>query len=211
MAGVIEELRRELAALNERIFEAPALRSPDTASVKRFVANQLYIVQSDLRALSAAMGRAGDGVELAFLKALVDGDYAALRALGEMARELGVAFSWDSLDPFAVAYTHFLSWLALNGTMGDLAVAMTVNLPVWGRACARLSAWLKSNGFKSTEFLDLFSRPYEDVEAVAERIAERHHDRQRYLFVARAIQTYECSFWFSISGADPSACRHATP
>jgi hypothetical protein len=48
-----------------------------------------------------------------------------------LAEELNIEFSWDSLDPSAVAYTHFLSWLALNGTVGDIAVALIINLPVW--------------------------------------------------------------------------------
>ncbi|MFP3191870.1 MAG: TenA family transcriptional regulator [Thermoproteus sp.] len=209
MAGVIARLRAEIAGLNERVFASPVLRNPDLDSVKRFIANQLYIVPHDLKALSAAMAKARSDDEISFVKSLVDGDYAAARALAEMAKELGVSFRWEALDPYAVAYTHFLSWLALNGTMGDLAVAMTVNLPVWGEACARLSSWLKANGFRSTGFLDLFSGPYDEMEKAAESIAERYYDYPRYLFIARAIQSYECSFWFSISGSNPGECRRA--
>jgi thiaminase len=94
------------------------------------VANQLYIVPHDLKALSAAMAKAREPDEYKFVKTLIDGDYAALEALRELAEELGVEFRWESVDPAAVAYTHFLSWLAMHGTVGDLAVAMTVNLPV---------------------------------------------------------------------------------
>jgi len=40
-------------------------------------------------------------------------------------------------------------------------------------------------------------------------IAERYYDYPRYLFIARAIQSYECSFWFSISGSNPGECGRA--
>jgi len=48
----------------------------------------------------------------------------------KLAEELRVEFRWRDVDSAAVAYTHFLSWLALHGTLGDLAVALVVNLPV---------------------------------------------------------------------------------
>ncbi|MFB6490614.1 MAG: TenA family transcriptional regulator [Thermoproteus sp. AZ2] len=210
MAGVIAEIRQRIAPLNEAVFRAPAVAQPSLDAVKRFVLNQLYIVPSDLKALSASMHKAKSEDEYKFVKILIDGDYAALSALRAMAEELGVAASYQ-VDPAAVAYTHFLSWLALNGTMGDLAVAMTVNLPVWGSACAALSKWLKSKGYRRTEFLDAFAGPYNELEALAEPIAERYLDLGRYLHVARAIQTYECLFWYSISGAVPSPCLATTP
>jgi thiaminase len=103
---VIETLRRELEPLNREIAEA--LR-PSREALPSFVANQLYIVPHDLKALSAAMAKAKERDEYRFVKALIDGDFAALGALRELAEELGVEFRWESVDPAAVAYTHFLS------------------------------------------------------------------------------------------------------
>jgi thiaminase len=197
---VIETLRRELEPLNREIAEA--LR-PSREALLSFVANQLYIVPHDLKALSAAMTKAKERDEYRFVKTLIDGDYAALETLRELAEELGVEFRWESVDPAAVAYTHFLSWLAMHGTMGDLAVAMTVNLPVWGRNCAALAEWASRNGVKNTKFMDLFAGPYDELEALAEPIAERYLDWGRYRFVARAIQHYELKFWRAVSGAGP--------
>ncbi|MEM0276057.1 TenA family transcriptional regulator [Pyrobaculum sp.] len=194
---VIEAIRRELEPLNAEI--RAALRQSREALVK-FVANQLYIVPHDLKALSAAMAKAREPDEYRFVKTLVDGDYNALQLLWELAEEVGVSFSWDALDPSAVAYTHFLSWLAVNGTMGDLVVAMTVNLPVWGENCLALASWAKEQGYKRLGFLEMFAGPYDQLEAAAEPIAQRYLDWGRYRFVAKAIQRYELEFWRSVSG-----------
>ncbi|ABP51733.1 MAG: TenA family transcriptional regulator [Pyrobaculum arsenaticum] len=194
---VIEAIRRELEPLNAEI--RAALR-PSREALVKFVANQLYIVPHDLKALSAAMAKAREPDEYRFVKALVDGDYNALQLLWELAEEVGVSLSWDALDPSAVAYTHFLSWLAVNGTMGDLAVAMTVNLPVWGENCLALARWAKEQGYKRLGFLEMFAGPYDQLEAAAEAIAQRYLDWGRYRFVAKAIQRYELEFWRSVSG-----------
>lgn len=194
---VIEAIRRELEPLNAEI--RAALR-PSREALVKFVANQLYIVPHDLKALSAAMAKAREPDEYRFVKALVDGDYNALQLLWELAEEVGVSLSWDALDPSAVAYTHFLSWLAVNGTMGDLAVAITVNLPVWGENCLALARWAKEQGYKRLGFLEMFAGPYDQLEAAAEAIAQRYLDWGRYRFVAKAIQRYELEFWRSVSG-----------
>lgn len=193
---VIETLRAELEPLNAAILTA---LKPSRNALVKFVQNQLYIVPHDLKALSAAMAKAREGDEYRLVKMLIDGDWAALNALYELAEELGVSFSWDAVDPSAVAYTHFLSWLALHGNVGDLAVAMTVNLPVWGRNCAALAEWARRNGVKNTRFMDLFAGPYDELESIAEPIAQRYLDWGRYRFVARAIQRYELDFWRAIS------------
>ncbi|MGC9051178.1 TenA family transcriptional regulator [Pyrobaculum sp.] len=193
---VIEAIRRELEPLNREILAA---LKPSGEALRRFVANQLYIVPHDLKALSAAMFKAREGDEYRLVKLLVDGDYRALELLRELAEEVGVAFSWDAVDPSAVSYTHFLSWLALHGTLGDLAVAMTVNLPVWGENCAALARWARGRGYSKLGFLEMFAGPYDELEAAAEAVAERYLDWGRYRFVARAIQRYELDFWRAVS------------
>ncbi|MEZ0248414.1 MAG: TenA family transcriptional regulator [Thermoproteus sp.] len=197
MGGVIESIRKELEPLNEEI--SASVGAPSRKMLVKFVQNQLYIVPHDLKALSASMAKAKADDEYKFIKSLIDGDYSALQALRRLAEELGVELQWGQLDPSAVAYTHFLSWLALNGTMGDLAVAMTVNLPVWGANCLKLARWARSNGVKNVEFLEMFAGPYGELEELAEGIARRYEDLERYRFVARAIQRYELEFWRAVS------------
>jgi thiaminase len=197
--GIIAELRRELKDVNREILEAPSVTRPSMDVLRKFVLNQLYIVPHDLRALSHALTKARDDLELDFVKGLVDGDYEALKSLRELAEELGVGLDYNRLSPRAVSYTHFLQWLALHGTMGDLAVAMTVNLPVWGENCRRLGEWAESQGVKATRFFKLFSGPWGELEARAEEIAGRYLDWDRYRFIARAIQFYEKEFWLAIA------------
>jgi thiaminase len=191
-------LRGELEEVNKRILSAPSITNPNLNVLRRFVLNQLYIVPHDLRALSTFMVKARDDVELRFVKMLVDGDYEAYRALLELAGELNLRFSYRELNPQAIAYTHFISWLALNGTLGDLAVAAAVNLPVWGANCSKLATYAKSVGVKSTKFMEMFSGPYDELESLAEEIASKYEDMDRYRFIARTIQHYELLFWEAI-------------
>ena len=88
----------------------------------------------------------------------------------------------------------------MHGTVGDLAVAMTVNLPVWGRNCAALAEWARRSGVKNTKFMEMFAGPYDELEALAEPIAKRYLDWSKCRFVARAIQRYELEFWRAVSG-----------
>ncbi|MFN4046632.1 MAG: TenA family transcriptional regulator [Acidilobaceae archaeon] len=196
---IIGKLREELRDVNEKILRSRSVESPTMEVLRRFAANQLYIVPHDLKALSAFMVKAGDQLEYEFAKRLIDGDYNAYRALLKLADELKVSFSYGALSPAAVAYTHFLSWLSLHGTMGDLAVAASVNLPVWGENCRRLSQWARSVGVGNTEFMDMFAGPYEELESIAESIASKYLDWDKYRFVAKAIQYYELMFWDALA------------
>ncbi|MDM7274771.1 MAG: TenA family transcriptional regulator [Thermoprotei archaeon] len=196
---IIEKLREELRDVNEKILSSRSVTSPTMDVLRGFVANQLYIVPHDLKALSVFMVKARDSLEYEFVKMLIDGDYNAYKALLELAGELKVSFSYDALSPAAVAYTHFLSWLSLHGTMGDLAVAASVNLPVWGENCGKLSVWARSVGVRNTMFMDMFSGPYTELESMAEKIAERYSDWGRYRFIAKAIQYYELMFWEALA------------
>jgi len=195
MASIIGKLREELGELNRKILNHPSLQKPSREVLNRFVENQLYIIPHDMRALSHLLSRASTVDEAEFFKMLVDGDYEALKALNTLAGELGVKHDYGKLSVKAVSYTHFLSWLALNGTLGDAAVALTVNLPVWGENVRRLGQHAASLNVKSTKLFELFSGPFDTLDEMAEKIAERYLEWSRYRFVARAIQGYELDFW----------------
>ncbi|MEM2909649.1 MAG: TenA family transcriptional regulator [Nitrososphaerota archaeon] len=195
MADIVKTLRKELRELNERILNHPAVLQPTEKVLRGFVENQLYIIPHDMRALSFILSRSREKDECSFFKILVDGDYEAFKALEELANELSIKFDYAKVSPRVVGYTHFLSWLALYGTPGDAAVAMVVNLPVWGENVKRLSAFAKSLGLKSIRLFELFAGPFDMLERSAEIIADRYKNLERYKFVARAIQQYELDFW----------------
>ncbi|MEM4038796.1 MAG: TenA family transcriptional regulator, partial [Nitrososphaerota archaeon] len=136
--------------------------------------------------------------ELDFFKILVNGDYNAYNEILKLAEELNISFDYSKLNPKAISYTHFLSWLALNGTPGDSAVALVVNIPVWGENVRKLGENARKIGIKSTKFFELFSGPFNEIEDIAEKIAERYCDWGRYLFIAKTIQKYELDFWDSL-------------
>lgn len=195
MADIINTLRKELRELNERILNHPAVIKPTEKVLRGFVENQLYIIPHDMRSLSFILSKTREKDECDFFKILVNGDYEALKALEELTNELNIKFDYAKVSPRAVAYTHFLSWLAMYGTLGDAAVAMVVNLPVWGENVKKLGTFVKSLGLKSVRLFELFAGPFDTLEESAEIIAERHKNLERYRFVARAIQQYELDFW----------------
>ncbi len=198
MTRIIAKLRKEIESLNEKIQAHKAVTSPSREILRRFVLNQLYIVPHDLKALSTLLAGARSDVEINFFKLLVDGDFSAYASLLELSRELNIKLDMAQLSPRAVSYTHFLAWLSLHGTAGDAAVALTVNLPVWGANTQKIGEWAKDQAVKSTHFFELFKGPYHELEEKAETIAERYLDWQRYRFVSMAIQQYELDFWDAI-------------
>jgi len=199
MSGVINKLREELRDLNAKILSTPSLERPSWEVLNRFVENQLYIIPHDLKALSHILSRTTQMDEVEFFKSLVDGDYEALKALHQLAEELNIKLDYAKLSVKAVSYTHFLSWLALNGSLGDAAVALVVNLPVWGENVKRLRENAASLNIRSRRLFELFSGPFETLEERAEKIAERYLDWNRYRFVAKTIQQYELDFWNSLT------------
>ena len=191
MVDIIKKLREELKDLNDKIVRHPSIQKPSKEVLVKFVENQLYIIPHDLKALSHALSKASVIDEIEFFKILVDGDYEALKALNMLADELGVKLDYAKLSVKAVSYTHYLSWLALNGSPGDVAVALTVNLPVWGENVKKLGEHARSLNIRSTKLFNLFSGPFEPLEERAEKIAERYLDWERYRFISKAIQQYE--------------------
>jgi len=202
---ILRSIREELSTLNEEILNHPYIRDAELGRLPRdrvalFATNQAYIVHHDLRSLAVMLSRTRERDEESFFKAVMDGDFAALRELDKLCTELGVS-CWDfkGVRPLAVAYTHYLAWLALFASPGEAALALVVNLPVWGSNVGRLlKAFRDRYGIRSLGFLEVFTQDYRPLEELALPIIERYYDEGRYRLVARAIQAYEKAFWDSI-------------
>ncbi|GBC71069.1 hypothetical protein HRbin02_00847 [Candidatus Calditenuaceae archaeon HR02] len=206
---LIENLRRELEALNRRIENHPFLTEAERGllpkeKLRLFVENQYYIVYHDLRSLAVMVSRASHPDEADYLSRLKQGDLAAFQTLLKLGEELKAPFKEFSelrVLPGAVAYTHYLAWLALYGGICEQVAALVVNLPVWGRACGRLASALRENyGVRSTDFLDAFANPPSWIEEEGGRILERYMPgmEARARLVSRMIQSYELGFWDSL-------------
>lgn len=203
---LLEEIRKELSGLNEEITghafiaDAEAGRLP-LDRLRLFAENQLYIVSHDARSLARMTAGARSIEEASYFSRLLEGDLSALRSLGELGEELGVRpgdlYSLR-LIPEAVAYTHYLAWLSCYANPGEQALALIVNLPVWGAACARLGRALSTRyGVKRTVFLDSFASIPGWVEEEGLGIAEKYlpSSEGAMRVAARMIQRYEKLFW----------------
>lgn len=204
-AEIVSSLRKELEPLNAKILEHPYLKDAERGvlprgKVEKFVINQLYIIPYDLRSLGHLLSRASRKDEVELFKAAVDGDYVAMNELLKLAGELGIGLDRIyEADPEAVAYTHYLAWLANYATPGQAAIALVVNLPVWGEAVGRLGRALKEKyGVKEVGLFELFAKDYASFERMAHPIIERYEDIEGYRLVARMIQYYEKMFWDAI-------------
>jgi thiaminase len=205
---LIRIIRDELKSVNQLILNHKFIVDAENGKLpldafKTFVFQEYYIVYHDARSLALMASRARYYDELEFFLELSKGDNEALKLLEKMGRSLGL----DTLSlrnikviPDAVVYTHYLSWLALYGNPGMQAIALIINLPVWGNNCKKLSEALKNRyGINETEFLDLFAQPYDELEIKGIRIIERYMDDIESLKnVSKAIQRYELMFWDAI-------------
>jgi len=136
---LLAEVRRGLEPLNSSVLNCRFLLRAERGELsfgdlRSFVENQLYIVSHDAKSIALMAARATHAEESAYFADLARTDLEALRALEEMAEELGAAkgpVHSLKLIPHAVDYTHFLAFLAAHRNPGEQAFALIVNLPVW--------------------------------------------------------------------------------
>jgi thiaminase len=194
---MLHEIREKLKEINERILNHNFIKMADEGKlsetqIREFFNQQWYIVNHDVRSLAIMISRSTSEEELDFFIEAMEGDYNALKSLKDQVGPQVIP------NPQSVAYTHFLSWLALYANAGEQALALVINLPIWAQNCKRLSEALKKNyGFNNTEFLDSFaSMDFVALDNKAEKIISKY--KGRYEEIARLIQAYELMFWDSL-------------
>lgn len=203
------EVRRSLNDLESSILNHAILRDAEGGRltmdhIKRFAINQWYIVNHDLRSLALMLSRSRDLEELEYFKEAVDVDYKALKALASLLEELGIRATNPaemSVLPAAVAYTHYISWLAHYSSIGVIAFAFAVNFPVWGQASTRFGDSIgRIYGVKSLGFFQVFRPPYEQFIERSLSIASKYYPEEKLAMItaARNIQAYEKMFWDGI-------------
>lgn len=204
---ILHETRSELEPLNKSVLHHPLLADAEAGklpvdNVKLFVENQLYIVHHDIRNLALMAAKTASHDEASYFNKLCNGDIQANSLLLKMAEELNIKdISNPRISPQAVAYTHYLAWLALYANPGEQSFAIIVNLPVWGAACGRFAKALKQNyGIKQVGFLEFFSETPAWVEEEGLNIVERYltTSQSRLKSIAKTIQRYEAMFWDAV-------------
>lgn len=207
--SLLKSIREDLASLNEKILAHPYVAEAENGKlnldqIKAFVINQYYIVTYDIKSLGLMLSRSSTRKEATFFKNVLDGDIEGLDLLVKLGNSLELPVEQlekYSVIPEAVAYTHYMASLASFALPGEQAIALIVNLPVWGANCGKLSKALRMNyDITETGFLEMFSLPMDAAEQKALELA-KHYLPERAGHIKRAavfIQAYELMFWNGI-------------
>ena len=204
---LLERLNRELADVEQAIRAHRYLdAAPPAASLRAFAGEQYTILGSDRRSFAHLAARFPEPPAGDFFLGLAQGEGQALERLLALAASLGVGE--DGLDayqpmPGCQAYTAFVSWLALNGSRADLALAFLANLAAWGANCRRLADALA--GRCNTSFFEFFAEPAPGFErqalAVADHGLAAGDSPDRACRAACLLQAYELLFWDTLADA----------
>jgi len=204
-SSLLREVRDYLTPLNELILKHRYILEAEAGQltreqVKAFALNQYYVISYDIRSLSLMLAHSTTAEEADFFKNVLDGDMEGLNQLVKLADSLGLSrkeLESYSVKPEAAAYTHYLAALASFAQPGEQAMALIVNLPVWGANCVRLAAALR-NRYHITEtgFLDIFASPMEEAERSAVAVMENYLPQRKAPMkkAATLVQAYELMF-----------------
>ncbi len=208
--SLIEEIRRELASVENDIRRHPYLDTLETGRIRRedlrvFAGEQYHIIRSDLRSVALLVNRFGASPSGPFFQALLGGEAAALDALKAFALAVGMDEArLESFEPApgAQAYPAFMAWLALYGSDAEVAAGFLVNFSAWGANCARMSNALRTQyrlSAKDTAFFDLFASPPPEFEAGALAVVDaglaRGAEPRLIKRAARLLQGFEKLYW----------------
>ena len=204
---LLEQLQRELAEVEQAIRAHRYLdTAPPEAPLRAFAGEQYTILASDKRSFAHLAARFPEPPAGEFFLDLAQGEGQALERLLALAASLGIdqrGLDAYRLMPGCQAYTAFVSWLALNGSRAELALAFLANLAAWGENCRRLAELLR--GRCETSFFEFFAQPAPGFEQQALAVADQglaagdspEHARR----AARLLQAYELMFWDTLADA----------
>jgi thiaminase len=109
--------------------------------------------------------------------------------------------------PGCQAYASYVAWLALNGSLSDVSLALVANFAAWGSYCGAVARGLRRHyGLKEedVEFFNFFATPAPEVEQQASAVAQHSlgaagtlpDSTRRH---ARLVQAYELMFWNTLA------------
>jgi len=207
---LLEDTRKAIVSTEERIRRHPYLEALEAQGVKKgklalFAGQQCHIIESDLRSVALIVSRAEPQRARDFLGGMLQGERAALTALGHFGQALGL--SWEQLQaaeplPGAFAYSAYVTWLATYGTAAEFVGAFLVNLTAWGENCGRISRALQAGyglSGQDVAFFDQFAGAPPGFEeqglAVVEEGLQQGADPVRIRRAARLLQGFELLYW----------------
>jgi hypothetical protein len=210
------QLRQELQALERRLFSHPWIAAAEqgrlqAADLVVFAAHQQRTIQSDLRSVALLVHRYAATPSGRFFLEGLKTETAALEALPAFARRAGAGPErLGAVAPVAkaLAYTHYLAWLAAYGSDAEFAAAFLVNLPAWGANCGRLSRAFQSRydmAPADVAFFDLFARESPGFDTAALSVIQaglgRGVPEAAIRHAALLLQQCELMFWDAMEEA----------
>jgi hypothetical protein len=216
---LLASIRQEAASVmadNRFIPLAAAGGARSQRSLAEFAAQQAQLLASDRRSYLHLAARFADTTAGTFFAELADTTRRAGQMLATFATAAGArGADLDSREqvPGCQAYPSFVSWLALNSSAEDAALAVAVSLDLWGRNFAAMARALReapglAQGDWATEFFDIFAVPGSSIEdqavAVAQeaQVAGRKPARAREY--ARTLAAYQSMWWTALADRAPS-------
>jgi len=207
---LLDDARKAIASTEKRIRRHPYLGALEARGVEKgklalFAGQQCHIIESDLRSVALIVSRAESQRARDFLSGMLQGERAALTALGSFGQVLGL--SPEQLHaaeplPGAFAYSAYVNWLATYGTAAEFVGAFLVNLTAWGENCGRISRALQAGyglSGQDVAFFDLFASAPPGFEeqglAVVEEGLQQGADPVRIRRAARMLQGFELLYW----------------
>lgn len=202
---LLDALHRELAPVEQairghRYVAAP----PPKQSLRAFVGEQYAILRSDRRSFAHLAARFPEPPAGDWFIGVAQGEGEALGRLLALAVGLGLdegELSAYEPKPGCQAYPAFVSWLALNGTRAEVALALLANLSAWGENCRLLAGVLR--GRFDTSFFEFFAHPAPEFEehalAVTDQGLAAGDSPTRARRAARLLQAYELLFWDTLA------------
>ena len=208
---LLERIRRELAPAEgaNRLVPLVASGRLPRERLAALAGEEYRIIRSDRRSFLLLAARFPDPPAVDFFTGLAQGESLALAQLLTFASALGMDRSdLEAYEPQpgCQAYPAYVAWLALNGSQGDVALALIANFAAWGSYCAAVAAALRSHYGLDDEacgFFDFFATPVPEVEQQALAVAQASVDTgdppagaRRH---ARLVQAYELMFWNTLA------------
>jgi thiaminase len=212
---LLATIRRELAPAEggNRLVQLVAEGRLPRERLVALAGEEYQIIRSDRRSFLVLAARFPEPPAAEFFTGLAGGETLALDHLMGFAAALGM--DQNDLEryeprPGCQTYPSYVSWLALNGAPGDVALALIANFGAWSSYCGAVAESLRSRyGFddKACAFFDFFATPVPEVEEQALAVAtastaagEPPTLARRY---ARLIQAYELDFWNTLAEGIP--------
>lgn len=202
---LLDGLNRELGPVEQAIRAHRYLAAPPPEeSLRAFAGEQYTILRSDRRSFASLAARFPEPPAGDFFLGLAQGEGEALERLVALAASLGSdegGLTGYEPRPGCQAYTAFVSWLALNGSRAELALAFLANLAAWGGNCRRLADLLQ--GRCDTSFFEFFAEPAAGFEELALAVTDQGltagDSPARARRAARLLQAYELLFWDTLA------------